>query len=171
MLAVRPLQHLCYWSRKLISGFVGHVIGLGDRHGSNILVDQLTWGALHIDFGDVSHASTSVFFPSPLFFSSPPRTEGADNKLFGVAQDRTFLPEKVPFRLTRMMTNCFELADRKHDKITGSRGNFIESSVVTMEVLRENSDIILAMLEAFLYDPLLSWTVSVLSSVLGETDE
>lgn len=34
---------------------VGHVIGLGDRHGSNILVDQLTWTALHIDFGDVSH--------------------------------------------------------------------------------------------------------------------
>ena len=34
-------------------GFVGHIIGLGDRHGSNILVDQLTWGALHIDFGDV----------------------------------------------------------------------------------------------------------------------
>ena len=66
-----------------------------------------------------------------------------------------------------MMTNCFELADLKHDKITESRGNFIKSSVVTMEVLRENSDIILAMLEAFLYDPLLSWTVSVLSSVLG----
>ena len=37
-------------------GFVGHVIGLGDRHGSNILIDQLTWGALHIDFGDVSIA-------------------------------------------------------------------------------------------------------------------
>jgi len=43
---------VCRW---LTSGFVGHVIGLGDRHGSNILVDQLTWGALHIDFGDVCH--------------------------------------------------------------------------------------------------------------------
>jgi hypothetical protein len=38
----------------LTAGFVGYIIGLGDRHGSNILVDQLTWGALHIDFGDVS---------------------------------------------------------------------------------------------------------------------
>lgn len=36
-------------------GFAGYIIGLGDRHGSNILVDQLTWGALHIDFGDVSN--------------------------------------------------------------------------------------------------------------------
>jgi FKBP12-rapamycin complex-associated protein len=42
------------------AGFVGHIIGLGDRHGSNILVDQLTWSALHIDFGDVSIA-TLVF--------------------------------------------------------------------------------------------------------------
>ena len=41
----------------LIVGFVGYIIGLGDRHGSNILVDQLTWGALHIDFGDVSRSS------------------------------------------------------------------------------------------------------------------
>ena len=40
-----------------VSGFVGYVIGLGDRHGSNILVDQLTWGALHIDFGDVNDCS------------------------------------------------------------------------------------------------------------------
>jgi hypothetical protein len=36
---------------------VGHIIGLGDRHGSNILVDQLTWTALHIDFGDVGSPS------------------------------------------------------------------------------------------------------------------
>lgn len=122
------------------------MIGLGDRHGSNILVDQLTWGALHIDFGDVCTIHC-------------PQTRYTDSQLFGVAQDRSFLPEKVPFRLTEMMTNCFELADRKHDKITESRGNFIKSSVVTMEVMRENADILLAMLEAFLYDPLLSWTV------------
>lgn len=41
-------------------GMVGHIIGLGDRHGSNILVDQLTWGALHIDFGDVSPCHIQV---------------------------------------------------------------------------------------------------------------
>lgn len=76
-----------------------------------------------------------------------------------MAQDRAYLPEKVPFRLTRMMTNCFELADRQLDDMAKSKGNFHRSSVVTMEVLRESRDIILAMLEAFLYDPLLSWTV------------
>ncbi|RSH90651.1 hypothetical protein EHS25_001256 [Saitozyma podzolica] len=113
-----------------VGSFVGHIIGLGDRHLSNILVDQLSWGALHIDFGD----------------------------LFGVAQERTFLPEKVPFRLTRMMTNALEVASCKGDQVPGSRGSFKQASIVTMGVLRDNRSSLLAMLEAFLYDPLLSWT-------------
>ncbi|WVQ93902.1 hypothetical protein IAU59_000980 [Kwoniella sp. CBS 9459] len=114
-----------------VSSFVGYIIGLGDRHGSNILVDQLTWGALHIDFGD----------------------------LFGVAQERSFLPEKVPFRLTRMMTNAFELASRGGLETPGTRGTFKQASLIVMNVLRDSRSTLLAMLEAFLYDPLLSWTV------------
>lgn len=47
----------------MFTGFVGHIIGLGDRHLSNILVDQLSWGALHIDFGDVS-ATTPLLLPA-----------------------------------------------------------------------------------------------------------
>ncbi|WRT63514.1 uncharacterized protein IL334_000419 [Kwoniella shivajii] len=115
-----------------VSSFVGYIIGLGDRHGSNILIDQLTWGALHIDFGD----------------------------LFGVAHDRSFLPEKVPFRLTRMMTNAFELASRGGLETPGSRGTFKQASLIVMNVLRDSRSTLLAMLEAFLYDPLLSWTTS-----------
>ncbi|OCF43750.1 phosphatidylinositol 3-kinase [Kwoniella heveanensis CBS 569] len=114
-----------------VSSFVGYIIGLGDRHGSNILVDQLTWGALHIDFGD----------------------------LFGVAQERSFLPEKVPFRLTRMMTNAFELASRGGLETPGTRGTFKQASLIVMNVLRDSRSTLLAMLEAFLYDPLLSWTM------------
>nr|XP_019048571.1 hypothetical protein I302_02343 [Kwoniella bestiolae CBS 10118]OCF27501.1 hypothetical protein I302_02343 [Kwoniella bestiolae CBS 10118] len=114
-----------------VSSFVGYIIGLGDRHGSNILIDQLTWGALHIDFGD----------------------------LFNVAQERSFLPEKVPFRLTRMMTNAFELASRGGLEVPGSRGTFKQASLIVMNVLRDSRSTVLAMLEAFLYDPLLSWTI------------
>lgn len=115
-----------------VANFVGYILGLGDRHGSNILVDQLTWGALHIDFGD----------------------------LFNVAQERSFLPEKVPFRLTRMMTNAFELASQGDLETPGSTGTFKQASLITMDVLRDSRSTLLAMLEAFLYDPLLSWTSS-----------
>lgn len=131
---------------------------MGDRHGSNILVDQLTWGALHIDFGDVSLSVRN----------------GADAQLFWVAQERTYLPEKVPFRLTRMMTNAFEVSHKVKSprsradlqigacmgsEVPGSRGTFKQASIISMGVLRNNRSTLLAMLEAFLYDPLLSWTV------------
>nr|XP_019014364.1 phosphatidylinositol 3-kinase [Kwoniella pini CBS 10737]OCF53145.1 phosphatidylinositol 3-kinase [Kwoniella pini CBS 10737] len=124
-----------------VSSFVGYIIGLGDRHGSNILIDQLTWGALHIDFGD----------------------------LFNVAQERSFLPEKVPFRLTRMMTNAFELASRGGLDVPGTRGTFKQASLIVMNVLRDSRSTVLAMLEAFLYDPLLSWTVGRTNSLHFET--
>nr|ODO02215.1 phosphatidylinositol 3-kinase [Cryptococcus depauperatus CBS 7855] len=115
-----------------VASFVGYIIGLGDRHGSNILIDQLTWGVLHIDFGD----------------------------LFNIAQERPFCPEKVPFRLTRMMTNAFELASRGGLETPGSRGSFKQASLITMDVLRYSRSTLLAMLETFLYDPLLSWNAN-----------
>lgn len=130
-----------------VSSFVGHVIGLGDRHGANILVDQLTWGVVHIDFGDVSPLSPAGVC---LLF-----------QLFNVAQERDMQPEKVPFRLTRMMTNAMELPTSVGHEIPGTRGTIKPASTATMGVLRASKSSLLAMLEAFLYDPLLNWEVSL----------
>ncbi len=58
------------------------MLGLGDRHPSNIMLDRKTGKAVHIDFGDC----------------------------FEVAMTRTKLPEQVPFRLTRMLVNAMEVS-------------------------------------------------------------
>ncbi len=119
-------------------------------------MDQLTWGALHIDFGDVRTASP------------PCSSKNTDAyQLFGAAQERSFLPEKVPFRLTKMMTNAFELSAARGHKVPGSRGSFKQASIVTMRVMRDSRSSLLAMLEAFLYDPLLSWTVCIYFCFFG----
>ena len=34
---------------------VGYLVGLGDRHIQNILIDQNTAELIHIDFGKVTH--------------------------------------------------------------------------------------------------------------------
>eukprot|EP00924_Labyrinthula_sp_SR-Ha-C_P000845 augustus_masked-scaffold_7-processed-gene-5.10-mRNA-1 protein AED:0.32 eAED:0.32 QI:0/-1/0/1/-1/1/1/0/1963 len=60
---------------------VGYLIGLGDRHPSNILICSETNQILHIDFGDC----------------------------FEVAMRREKFPETVPFRLTRMFVNAMEI--------------------------------------------------------------
>ncbi len=100
---------------------VGYILGLGDRHPSNLMLDQISGRVLHIDFGDC----------------------------FEVAMHREKFPEKVPFRLTRMLTRAMEVSG-----IEGSYGSTCER---TMAVLRDNKDSLVAMLEAFVYDPLISW--------------
>ncbi len=100
---------------------VGYILGLGDRHPSNLMLDQISGRVLHIDFGDC----------------------------FEVAMHREKFPEKVPFRLTRMLTRAMEVSG-----IEGSYGSTCER---TMAVLRDNRDSLVAMLEAFVYDPLISW--------------
>lgn len=58
-------------------------------------------------------------------------------------------PEKVPFRLTRMLTSAME--------VSGIEGTFKITCQHTMRVLRQNKESILAVLEAFVHDPLINW--------------
>lgn len=51
------------------------------RHPSNLMLDRLSGKILHIDFGDC----------------------------FEVAMTREKFPEKIPFRLTRMLINAMEV--------------------------------------------------------------
>nr|QHX41461.1 serine/threonine-protein kinase mTOR [Halisarca dujardinii] len=110
------------YTRSLaVMSMVGYVLGLGDRHPSNLMLDRTTGHAVHIDFGDC----------------------------FEVAMTREKFPEKIPFRLTRMLVMAME--------VTGIEGNFRVTCNAVMSVLRQNKDSLMAVLEAFVYDPLLNW--------------
>ena len=63
--------------------------------------------------------------------------------------ERSKYPEKVPFRLTRMLVNAME--------VSGIKGTYRSTCVNVMSVLRENRDSLNAMLEAFVHDPLIGW--------------
>jgi len=68
---------------------------------------------------------------------------------FEVAINRDRFAEKVPFRLTRMFSAM---------EVSGIEGNFRVTCENVMRVLRENKESIMAVLEAFLYDPLINWS-------------
>ena len=77
------LERRATYTRSLaVNSMVGHILGLGDRHPSNLLLDRSTGKVVHIDFGDC----------------------------FEVAMHREKFPEKVPFRLTRMLTHAMEVS-------------------------------------------------------------
>lgn len=63
--------------------------------------------------------------------------------------DREKYPEKIPFRLTRMLVNAMEVS-----KIEGTFRLTCEN---VMQVLRANKESLMAVLEAFVYDPLINW--------------
>ncbi|OXA52223.1 Serine/threonine-protein kinase mTOR [Folsomia candida] len=110
------------YTRSLaVMSMVGYVLGLGDRHPSNLMLDRESGKIVHIDFGDC----------------------------FEVAMTREKYPEKIPFRLTRMLINAME--------ITGIDGTYRCTCESVMKVLRHNKDSLMAVLEAFVYDPLLNW--------------
>ncbi|CAG9773619.1 unnamed protein product [Ceutorhynchus assimilis] len=110
------------YTRSLaVMSMAGYILGLGDRHPSNLMLDRLSGKILHIDFGDC----------------------------FEVAMDREKFPEKIPFRLTRMLINAME--------VTGIEGTYRRTCESVMSVLHRNKDSLMAVLEAFVYDPLLNW--------------
>ena len=70
------LERRTNYTRSLaVMSMVGYILGLGDRHPSNILLDRFSGKIIHIDFGDC----------------------------FESAMRREKFPEKIPFRLTRML--------------------------------------------------------------------
>ena len=79
---------------------VGYILGLGDRHPSNILLDRFSGKIVHIDFGDCIES----------------------------AMRREKYPEKIPFRLTRMLQKAME--------VSGIEGNFRTICENTMRVMR-----------------------------------
>ncbi|KAI9303923.1 armadillo-type protein [Cunninghamella echinulata] len=110
------------YTRSLaVMSMVGYILGLGDRHPSNLMLHRNTGKVVHIDFGDC----------------------------FEVAMHREKFPEKIPFRLTRMLVKAME--------VSGIEGNFRITCEHVMRVLRENKDSLMAVLEAFVYDPLINW--------------
>ena len=70
------VKHIISFSKTTgLMSIVGYIIGLGDRHPLNIMIQRSTGKVIHVDFGDC----------------------------FEVTRERVQFAETVPFRLTRMM--------------------------------------------------------------------
>lgn len=116
------LERRTTYTRSIaVMSMVGYILGLGDRHPSNLMLHRITGKVVHIDFGDCFEAA--------------------------ILRDK--YPEKVPFRLTRMLTYAME--------VSGVEGSFRITCENVMRVIRENKESLMAILEAFAYDPLINW--------------
>lgn len=110
-------------SLGLTSAF-GYLIGLGDRHLDNLLIDLSTGRLVHIDFNICFDAGRSLR-----------------------------VPEVVPFRLTRILRHPLgPLFDAS--VATGGGGTFRASFATTLQTARAISELMRVQLQCFVIDPL-----------------
>lgn len=116
------LERRTNYTRSLaVMSMAGYILGLGDRHPSNLMLLRKTGKIAHIDYGDC----------------------------FEIAMHREKYPERVQFRLTRMLIYAME--------VSNIDGSYKISCEAVMRVLRDNKDSLMAVLEAFIHDPLVNW--------------
>lgn len=74
------VNHFVNFSQSsALMSIIGYILGLGDRHPSNLMIHQSTGSVIHVDFGDC----------------------------FEVNKYKVKFPETIPFRLTRMIIAAF----------------------------------------------------------------
>uniref|UniRef100_A0A915PYZ3 non-specific serine/threonine protein kinase n=1 Tax=Setaria digitata TaxID=48799 RepID=A0A915PYZ3_9BILA len=103
-----------------VMSVLGSILGLGDRHLDNVLVNFESGHVVHIDY----------------------------NVCFDKGRNLR-VPETVPFRLTGNIIRALGP--------TEVEGTFRLSSENVLRKLRAGKEILLTMLDAFVYDPLVDW--------------
>lgn len=149
-------MRLNYSRSVATTSIIGHVVGLGDRHVSNILMDEARGELVHIDFG-IAFDQVRVLALRASSRCSPVLCHTLSH-LFSrthVQGKRLPIPELVPFRLTQNLVDGFGMS--------GVDGVFRRCCEETLRVLRERSNVIMTILEVFKHDPLQNWCALSLS--------
>jgi len=119
-----------YTRSVAITSIAGYILGLGDRHPNNLMIDRKSGKMVHIDFGDC----------------------------WEVCQTRAKFPESIPFRLTRMMVKAMEVTGiegsfrsdcecvmrilrENRDSLTAMLEAFVHDPLIGMEKLTEAKEV------------------------------
>ena len=110
-----------YAQSLAVMSVVGYILGLGDRHPNNLMMDRQNGKIIHIDYGDC----------------------------FEIAMYRKKFPEKIPFRLTKMLVKALGVSEVE--------GAFRIICEKIMKLLRNNKDSLYTILNSLVYDPLVTF--------------
>ena len=143
-------MRLNYSRSVATTSIIGHVVGLGDRHVSNILMDEARGELVHIDLG-IAFDQVRALSSLSLYARLPRRPADPDPPLPPRRSQgkRLPIPELVPFRLTQNIVDGFGMS--------GVDGVFRRCCEETLRVLRERSSVIMTILGVFKHDPLQNW--------------
>ena len=125
---------------------VGYIVGLGDRHSMNILIDQATAEVVHIDLGVAFEQGLMLKTPERVCLWSSSRNVSFFYVLISLSRlsiSAVFCNYwQVPFRLTRDIIDGMG--------VTGVEGVFRRCCEETLSVMRTNKEALLTIIEVTL---------------------
>ena len=126
------LARRTYTGSTATASIIGWIVGLGDRHLQNILLDTCTGQIIHIDLNMIFEVGTTLR-----------------------------IPERVPFRLTMNVVDgllgVFSSSPTDQQILDGPFGRDAQH---VLQVLRKQSSVLTTIIEVFRYDPLVRWSIS-----------
>lgn len=133
-----------------VMSILGYILGLGDRHLDNILLDSSSSEVIHVDY--------NVCFEKGL---------------------KLKVPEKVAFRLTQNFQAAVNLSFpithmsySNHQVINKNlEGTFIMTCEDTLRVMRKNKEYLVSLLLPFVYDPLVDWSFQPIENTKFDPSE
>lgn len=125
------------------------MLGIGDRHLSNFMVDMESGGIVGIDFGHNFGTATQVEVAVHVPFS--PFTAAVVTFLPLLNLQFLPIPELLPFRMTPQVTNLL----LPHQEL----GQLRSCMVHVMRALRNSPTTILNTMDVFVKEPSLDWKV------------
>ncbi|KAL0481755.1 hypothetical protein AKO1_012371 [Acrasis kona] len=121
------------YAKSLASfSIASYILGIGDRHLENFLIDKSDGTMIGIDFG---HA-------------------------FGSATEILPVPELMPFRLTRQMLSVLSpisSTSAQESNDVPASGALMEGMVLVMQALHKNRELLLNTMDVFVKEPLVDW--------------
>lgn len=137
------------------------VLGIGDRHLSNFMINVETGGMIGIDFGHAFGSATQVShkvqdrFRKDLFLyiciSMVSIWRGTDAFVHPICPQFLAVPELMPFRLTQQFVNLMQPL---------RESGLIQSVMVhSLRAYSADQDLLLNTMDVFVKEPLLDWKV------------
>ena len=142
---------VCVHLLTILFTAVGYIVGLGDRHVQNILIDTNSAELIHIDLGMLRSIYSGAHKPCSCMLQTSYYCSGSC-LLSGVAfeQGKSLpTPETVPFRLTRDLVDGMGLAG-----VEGVFRRCCEKTTVLMRTYHEELRTILEVWRYFIFNSL-----------------
>ncbi|CAE7142760.1 unnamed protein product [Rhizoctonia solani] len=147
-------SRLAYTRTTAVMSMVGHILGLGDRHGENLMFDTVNGDLVHVDLNclfERASGTLGIFLRAQMTQISGHNIRNSGD--CAIPTDGKYGRWIWCYRRGRLVWRY----QRNMERLNSLLGPFRTACEVTMHLLRDNYGSLISVLDAFVHDPLVEW--------------